>query len=65
MVTVNIQVFNKITKAEIKDNGIGNFNIKKGMGIKGIEERCEKIGGKVIIDGSMGFSVILILPMNS
>lgn len=65
MVTVNIQIFNKIVKVEIKDNGIGNFNIKKGMGIKGIEERCGEVGGKVIIDGSKGFSIILILPVNS
>ncbi|WP_027624187.1 sensor histidine kinase [Clostridium lundense] len=63
IVTVNIQIFNKIIKVEVRDNGIGSFDIKKSMGIKGMEERCEEIGGKVVIDGSKGFSVILILPI--
>lgn len=64
-ITVNIEIFNKIIRVEIKDNGIGAFKIKKSMGIKGIEERCEQIMGKVIIDGSSGFSVILILPIEA
>lgn len=64
-VTVNIEVLNKLIKYEIKDNGIGAVNIKKGLGLRGIEERCEEFGGKVIIDGSNGFSIIVLLPLGS
>lgn len=62
-VTVSIDVLNKYIKTEIKDNGIGAYTIKKGLGLRGIEERCESMGGKVIIDGSRGFSVIFLLPL--
>jgi len=63
-VNVNVNVLNKLVKVEIKDNGHGAFNISKGLGISGIEERTEGIGGKVIIDSSNGFSVILLLPIS-
>lgn len=62
-VTVSINVLNKFIKIEVKDNGIGATIIKKGLGLEGIEERSESIGGKVIIDGSNGFSVIVLLPL--
>jgi signal transduction histidine kinase len=64
-------VYNKIIKFEVKDNGYGAGNaakienMSKGMGLKGIEERSIGIGGKVIIDGSKGFSVITLLPIEN
>jgi len=63
VITVNIEVLNKLIKAEVSDNGIGAINIKKGLGIAGIEERSENSGGKVIYDGSNGFSIITLLPV--
>lgn len=60
---VNIEVLNKLVKCEVRDNGIGAQACKKGLGIKGIEERCTNVGGKVIIDGSNGFSIITLLPL--
>ncbi|MCY6369651.1 sensor histidine kinase [Clostridium ganghwense] len=62
-IKVKIQTLNKLIKVEIKDNGIGSLKINKGLGMRGIEERCENINGKVIVDGSNGFSVILLLPI--
>lgn len=62
-ISVNIQVLNKFIKAEAKDNGVGTAIVKKGLGIRGMEERSSSIGGNVIIDGSNGFSVITILPL--
>jgi len=50
-------------KAEVSDNGHGAFIVKKGLGICGMEERSGRIGGKVVVDGSKGFSVITLLPM--
>jgi signal transduction histidine kinase len=62
-IAVYIEVLNKVDKAEIKDNGIGTSSIVKGLGIRGMEERSGNIGGKIIIDGSNGFSVITLLPL--
>lgn len=62
-VTVKIDVLSKFVKVEIKDNGVGAKSIKKSLGIMGMEERCGKLHGKVIVDGSKGFSVIIILPL--
>ncbi|WP_053242534.1 ATP-binding protein [Clostridium sp. DMHC 10] len=62
-VTVKIDVLSKFVKVEIKDNGVGAKSIKKSLGIMGMEERCSKLHGKVIVDGSKGFSVIIILPL--
>jgi signal transduction histidine kinase len=62
-INVNIEVLNRFVKMEIRDNGIGAHIIKKGLGLAGIEERTEGSGGKVIIDGSKGFSLITLLPV--
>jgi len=61
-ITVKIQVFNKIIRCEMRDNGKGAQKIVKGLGLRGIEDRCENAGGKVVIDGANGFSVIMIFP---
>lgn len=62
-VTVNIEVLNKIVKAEVRDNGVGARNIVKGLGLSGMEERTQNAGGKIITDGENGFSVITLLPV--
>jgi len=62
-VSVSIEVLNKFIKCEVKDNGIGANKLIKGIGIIGFEERTEGAGGKVILDGSAGFSVIFLLPV--
>lgn len=61
-VNVKIETLNKYIKIEVKDNGIGFKSLIKGLGILGIEERTHHINGKVIIDGSDGFSLITLLP---
>jgi signal transduction histidine kinase len=60
---VRIEVLNRLVKIEIKDNGAGALTFKKGLGITGMEERTEAAGGKLIIDGSSGFSIIMLLPV--
>jgi len=62
-IKVDINVLNKLIKIEIKDDGIGCNKIIKGLGISGIEERTLNLGGKLIMDGSNGFSVITLLPI--
>ena len=58
-----MEVLNTLLKVEIKDDGIGCIKIIKGLGLSGIEERTMNLNGKVIIDGSNGFSVIILLPI--
>lgn len=62
-ITVNIFILNKLIKIEIKDNGKGFKTLKKGMGIVGIEQRIMDLGGKAIIDGNRGFSLMILLPI--
>lgn len=61
-INVKLEVMNKLIKVEVIDNGKGAYSIKKGMGLSGMEERTENAGGKLILDGSNGFSVIMLLP---
>lgn len=60
---IGIEVMNKLVKVEVRDNGAGVLTFKKGLGIAGMEERTEAAGGKLIIDGSSGFSIIMLLPV--
>ena len=62
-IRINIEVLNKIIKAEVKDDGIGSSIIKKGMGLQNLEERLIKTRGNLILDGSRGFTAIMILPV--
>ncbi|KOA18203.1 sensor histidine kinase DesK [Clostridium homopropionicum DSM 5847] len=62
-IEIKIEVLNRLVKVEVKDDGNGNLNIKKGLGILGMEERCENINGKLVVDGSDGFSIIMLLPI--
>jgi len=62
-VKVTVEVLNTLIKIEIKDDGIGCPRIVKGLGLSGIEERTMNLNGKVIFDGSSGFSVIILFPI--
>lgn len=62
-ISIDIQVLNKLVKTEVKDNGRGADKVKKGLGIVGMEERTATVGGKIIIDGTDGFSVTTLLPV--
>ena len=64
-VTVRIQVLSTLVRVEIADNGKGAAKVIKGMGIRGMEERTASLNGKVIVDGSQGFSVTMLLPYGS
>ena len=62
-IKVSILIYNKVARIEIKDNGQGCSNIKKGLGFIGMEERLEKINGNMKIDGSDGFTLNMILNL--
>jgi len=65
VISIELHVLNTMIKAEIKDNGKGTEKIKKGMGIIGMEERAASINGTIIVDGTEGFSVRMLLPIQS
>ncbi|MFF0651094.1 sensor histidine kinase, partial [Bacillus velezensis] len=60
---IDIHVLNKAVKAEVKDNGNGAGRFKKGLGMLGMEERAAVLHGTVIFDGTAGFSVTTLLPV--
>jgi signal transduction histidine kinase len=62
-ISIEIEVLNAIVKVMVKDNGKGVQKIKKGLGIIGMEERTASIHGKIIVDGTNGFSVTMLLPV--
>lgn len=62
-IRISIEVYGKFAKCEVKDNGRGAGRIVKGLGVAGMEERAQSVGGNVILDGSDGFSAITILPL--
>ncbi|MDD7795815.1 histidine kinase [Clostridium sp. 'White wine YQ'] len=60
---VNIHVMNKMLKVELKDNGVGSSIITKGLGIAGMEQRVQELGGNITLDGSSGFSIVILMPI--
>lgn len=61
-VSIHVQVLPTLIKATVADNGRGHAKIVKGIGIVGMEERTAAVGGKIIVDGSRGFSVTTLIP---
>ncbi|MGO4373017.1 sensor histidine kinase [Paenibacillus sp. 2TAB19] len=61
-ISIHVQVLPTLIKATITDNGQGQTKIVKGIGIVGMEERTAAVGGKIIVDGSRGFSVTTLIP---
>lgn len=64
-ISIEIQVLNKLIRAQVKDNGkgISSGKMVKGLGIIGMEERTASVKGTIIVDGSNGFSVTTLLPI--
>lgn len=63
-VSLTITRLNRLIKIEIRDNGKSIKKIKKGIGMMGMEERISAVEGKLIVDGSNGFSVTMIIPIS-
>ncbi len=60
---ISFNRLNRIFKVTVKDNGKGCMQIKNGLGLSGMEERTAQAGGTLITDGTNGFSVIMLLPI--
>jgi signal transduction histidine kinase len=62
-VTLSIFVYNKIIRIEFRDNGNGYKNLNKGLGLRGIEERVECLGGRVEYYNDSGFVINMIFNL--
>ena len=60
---IEISLLPRFVRVGVRDNGRGAGAVIKGLGILGMEERTAEAGGTVIVDGSKGFSVIILLPI--
>lgn len=64
-ILIKIEVMEKLVRLFIKDDGIGCKapSFSRGMGLKGMKERAENMGGNLSVDGKEGFLVVTILPI--
>ncbi|MDS0524270.1 histidine kinase [Clostridium sp. SHJSY1] len=62
-VQVSILVFNKFARIEVKDDGKGCTSIKKSLGLMGMEQRIESIGGRIQFDINNGFIINMIINL--
>ncbi|MBC1475755.1 sensor histidine kinase [Listeria grandensis] len=64
-VDVTLTVLNKFVRLELKDNGVGAESVTKSLGLMGMEERTAKLGGKLIIDATDGFTLVTLIPLEN
>lgn len=61
-ILVHIIYKQDITEVVISDNGTGCSNIKRGLGLSGMEERLEIIGGRIEYVTENGFKIHMYIP---
>ena len=55
----------EVVRATISDNGKGADNIEESMGIQGMKARVRKVKGYMDIDSIGGFTINMILPLET
>lgn len=63
-IEIEIKMDNDMLQLSVIDNGIGCTNVKKGYGMKGIQERIETLNGRVEFSCSQGegFKTKILVP---
>ena len=56
-----LNIYNKFIRVEIKDDGCGAVDIKKSLGLTGMEERIRGIGGRIEFSSKDGFIINMIM----
>ena len=64
-IRIEINVLNKLLRCCISDNGCGCESISDGMGIQGMKRRVCGLGGTIDIDGSSGFKINMLIPIET
>ncbi len=59
---ISIDINARHTRLYVKDNGVGCANLKEGLGISGVKERVQNMGGSVSISSDDGFLIVCLLP---
>lgn len=63
-IIISIDINEMYIRLYTKDNGSGCKNIKEGLGLSGMRERIENIGGSMSISPDDGFMMVCIIPLN-
>lgn len=61
VVNISFFIYNKFARIEIEDDGVGTDKIVKGLGLMGIEERLNKINGRVEFSSNNGFKTTMLI----
>lgn len=63
-VTVQVDVYDSFVRLLIEDDGVGvEGSLQEGMGLTGIRERVQNLGGSVSLRSHPGFMIVCILPL--
>ncbi|MCW3490181.1 sensor histidine kinase [Dethiobacter alkaliphilus] len=63
-VDVTLDVNPNIVRLSVRDNGKGKGGDGHGIGIRNLRQRARAVGGSISIDGSAGYQLICVLPMD-
>ncbi|WP_235805561.1 sensor histidine kinase [Liquorilactobacillus oeni] len=63
-VEVELNVFNEIIQFKFSNDGDVPVNVKKGLGILGMEQRLAQIEGQLIVDTTNNFELNMLLPIS-
>ena len=64
-IKISINALGEVVRATISDNGKGADNIEESMGIQGMKARVRKVKGYMDIDSIGGFTINMILPLET
>lgn len=62
-IEIKIKIHNKSIRFHYKDNGIGCHDIKENLGLYGMREKVEAVGGIFSVDGMNGFLIVCNIPI--
>lgn len=63
-VRITLTVNQHFIRLYIKDNGRGSAVVQDQLGLNGMKERVEQMGGSLSVDGRSGFLIVCILPLS-
>ncbi|WP_234123592.1 sensor histidine kinase [Clostridium hydrogenum] len=63
-VDISIDINELYLRLYIKNNGVSCNNIKEGLGLSGMRERVNNVGGSITIDSHDGFTIVCVIPFS-
>lgn len=61
-IVISLSLNERYVRLFIKDNGKGCSRIKEGLGLSGMRDRVENMGGSISISSEDGFLIVCLLP---